>query len=141
MTPTDDDNCVFCGIVAGTVASHAVYEDAQTLAFLDINPATRGHTLVIPKQHADDLFAIDSDTAAAVMRTVKLVADRIDEVLSPDGLTLAQTNRRAGWQDVFHLHVHLVPRWEGDGLVRPWTPRPAQPRSLSDVAETLRLGS
>ena len=132
------EDCVFCGIVRGTVPSHLVHEDGQTLAFLDINPAADGHTLVVPKQHADDLFDIDADSAAAVMRTVKVVADRIAERLAPDGLTLFQANRAAGWQDVLHLHVHLVPRWDGDGLVRPWQPAPAAGHRLAAVAGTLR---
>lgn len=131
------DDCVFCGIVAGSVASHVVHDDDRTLAFLDINPASDGHTLVVPKTHADDLFDIDAESAAAVMRTVRLVAARLDARLAPDGLTVVQTNRPAGWQDVFHLHVHLVPRWEGDGLVRPWKPRSAPAERLAAMAERL----
>ncbi len=133
------ETCVFCGIVRGDLPAHPVHEDDATLAFLDINPAAEGHTLVVPKQHADDLFDIDADAAAAVMRTVRLVARRIDERLAPDGLTLVQTNRPAGWQDVFHLHVHLVPRWDGDGLARPWVPRPGRSDELETVAATLRV--
>jgi histidine triad (HIT) family protein len=132
------EGCVFCAIVRGTAPSHVVHEDAQTLAVLDINPAADGHTLVVPKQHADDLFDIDAESAAAVMRTVKLVADRTAERLAPDGLTLFQANRAAGWQDVFHLHVHVVPRWDGDGLVRPWQPVPAPGDHLAAIAKTLR---
>jgi hypothetical protein len=96
----DTDSCVFCAIVRGTVTSHLVYDDRDTMAFLDINPASEGHTLVVPKEHAADIFGIDADIVAAVMRTAKLVAGRIDERLRPDGLTLVQTNRPAGWQDV-----------------------------------------
>lgn len=139
MTTERHESCVFCGIVRGTLPSHPVHEDDETLAFLDINPAAEGHTLVVPRQHADDLFDIDAEDAAAVMRTVRLVARRIDERLAPDGLTLVQTNRPAGWQDVFHLHVHLVPRWDGDDLARPWVPRPGRPDDLASVAERLRL--
>lgn len=139
MTTEPSAGCVFCAIVRGTLPAHRVHEDDATLAFLDINPAAKGHTLVVPKQHADDLFTVDAEEAAAVMRTVRLVARRIDELLAPDGLTLVQTNRPAGWQDVFHLHVHLVPRWEGDGLARPWTPRPGRPEDLETVAARLRL--
>lgn len=137
---TASDGCVFCGIVQGTIPSHNIFEDDQTLAFLDINPAAAGHTLVVPKRHADNLFDIDADTAAAVMRAAKVVAATIDERLAPDGLTLVQTNRPAGWQDVFHLHIHLVPRWTGDRLTQPWEPRPAQPDELASIAQKLRPG-
>ncbi len=140
MTTARADGCVFCGIVRGGVPAHTVHEDELTLAFLDINPANDGHTLVVPRSHADDLFDVDADTAAAVMRGVKAVAGIIDRELSPDGLTLVQANRRAGGQDVFHLHVHVIPRWDGDNLVQPWTPRPARPEALEDVARRLRRG-
>lgn len=138
MTTTQAQNCVFCGIITGAVSSHADYEDDLTLAFLDINPATDGHTLVVPKEHADDLFDISADRAAAVMRAAKRVAAQIDEHLSPDGLTLVQTNRPAGWQDVFHLHLHLIPRWDHDLLTRPWSPRPASAEHLAEVAKRIR---
>jgi histidine triad (HIT) family protein len=117
---------VFCSIVAGSLPAHRIYEDQDTLAFLDIHPAAAGHTLVVPKTHATDLFTIAPETAAAVMRSATRVARLLDDVLTPDGLTVIQTNRAAGWQDVFHLHMHLVPRWDTDTLVRPWNPR--QPR-------------
>lgn len=138
MTTNQAQDCVFCAIIRGAVSSHAVYEDDLTLAFLDINPATDGHTLVVPKEHAADLFDISADHAAAVMRAAKRVAAQIDERLSPDGLTLVQTNRPAGWQDVFHLHLHLIPRWDDDRLTRPWSPQPAPADHLADIAVRLR---
>jgi histidine triad (HIT) family protein len=138
MTPPPAADCVFCGIVAGTVAAHTVDEDDLTVAFLDINPAAEGHTLVVPKRHVDDLLGADEDTAAAVMRTATRVARLLDERLAPDGLTLFQANRSAGWQDVFHLHLHLVPRWAGDRLVRPWTSSPGRARDLAATAARLR---
>jgi histidine triad (HIT) family protein len=138
MSPQPPADCVFCGIVARTVPAHTILEDEGTLAFLDLNPATEGHTLVVPRQHADDLLTVDADTAAAVMRTATRVARLLDERLAPDGLTLFQANRTAGWQDVFHLHLHLVPRWEGDDLTRPWTSRPGDPAALAATAARLR---
>ncbi|WP_343952004.1 HIT family protein [Nonomuraea longicatena] len=116
--------CVFCDIVARRQPAAIVHEDAATLAFLDITAVMDGHTLVIPKRHACDLWEISLEDAEAVMRTVHLMAARIREVLAPDGLTLFQANRASGWQDVFHLHVHLVPRASGDHLHRPWVAEP-----------------
>ena len=132
------EECVFCGIVRGDVPAHVVHEDDATMAFLDINPASVGHTLVVPRVHADDLMAAEAETAAAVMRGARAVALLLDRQLDNDGITLFQANRPAGWQDVFHLHVHVVPRWEGDDLVRPWTPRPASPEELRSTAERVR---
>jgi histidine triad (HIT) family protein len=116
-------SCIFCAIVAGAAPVHVVHEDEHSLAFLDIHPATRGHCLVVPRRHADDLWAIEADDLAHVARTTHVVADRLRNRLQPEpeGITLFQANRRAGWQDVFHLHVHVVPRYRDDGLVRPWT--------------------
>jgi histidine triad (HIT) family protein len=128
-----DLDCVFCAIVERRLAAAILYEDRSTMAFLDITAVTPGHMLVIPKGHAADLWEVREDDAAAVMRTVHRMAARILEVLRPDGLTLFQANREAGWQDVFHLHVHLVPRTIGDHLARPWT---AQPVSLQALAAT-----
>ena len=127
--------CPFCRIVSGRLAAAVLYEDASTLAFLDITAVAEGHTLVIPKRHADDLWSISESEASAVMRTVHRLAERLRQVLAPDGLTLFQANRSAGWQDVFHLHVHLVPRWTGDHLRRPWV---ASPRPLSALEPVRR---
>ncbi|MBB5078754.1 HIT family protein [Nonomuraea endophytica] len=132
------DDCVFCAIVAGTLPAALVDEDERTLAFLDITAVTDGHTLVVPKVHAADLWEITADDAAAVMRAVHRMAARIRDVLAPDGLTLFQANRPAGWQDVFHLHVHLVPRRDGDRLTRPWTAAPVPPESLYGTRDLLR---
>ncbi len=125
--------CVFCAIVQGRQPAAIIYEDDLTVAFLDITAVMEGHTLVIPKRHATDLWQITPEDAAAVMSTVHRMAGRIHDVLEPDGLTLFQANRDAGWQDVFHLHVHLVPRMAGDHLNRPWT---AEPVHLEQLAAT-----
>jgi histidine triad (HIT) family protein len=113
-------DCVFCAIAAGAVPAYVVDEDDRTLAFLDRAAATRGHTLVVPKQHADDIWALPADDAAAVMRTAHRVAGRLRTSLAPDGLGLYQSNGRAAGQEVFHFHLHLVPRYAGDGVVAPW---------------------
>lgn len=108
------------------------------LRFLDVNPASRGHTLVVPKRHADDIWDLSDSDGAATWSLVTEVAKKLRSKLAPDGITLFQANRRAGWQDAVHFHVHLVPRWTGDGLVRPWESRPADRGELQRVAELLR---
>ncbi len=132
-----DPDCVFCAIVAGTSPSYGIAESDRALAFLDINPATEGHTLVIPKRHAVDIWDIDPEDGLAVWSLGQDVAALLRERLRPDGMTLFQANAAAGWQIVFHFHLHLVPRWHDDGLVKPWTIVPGDPDRLAAVAERL----
>jgi histidine triad (HIT) family protein len=107
-------SCIFCKIVAGEIPSHKVYEDDQTLAFLDILPASRGHTLVIPKEHAESLFDITPETLAAVMASAQTVARILRSKLRTDGMNMFQNNGAAAGQEVFHFHLHLLPRWTGE---------------------------
>ncbi len=132
------DSCIFCAIAAHQQPAEIVYEDERTMAFLDINPANPGHTLVIPKRHAANLFEIDEEDAAAVMRTAVQVARAIRAALAPDGLNLVQSNGRAGGQEIFHLHVHVIPRWVGDGLRLARPPVVRRERPLSEVAAEIR---
>jgi histidine triad (HIT) family protein len=95
-------------------------DDDLTVAFLDRSQATEGHTLVVPRSHASDIWAISERDATAVMAMAKRVAHLLDERLRPEGPNLIQSNGPAGWQDVFHFHLHVIPRWAGDGLTPPW---------------------
>lgn len=133
-------DCVFCAIAGGAHPAAVVYEDSSTVAFLDITAVMPGHTLVIPKAHATDLWEIGPDDWTSVTRTAHRVAQRIGEVLRPDGLTLFQANRDAGWQDVFHLHLHVVPRTAGDHLHRPWTASPVPLDALEPTRAQLFMG-
>ena len=130
--------CIFCAIAKGEAPAEVVYEDQATLAFLDINPATPGHTLVIPKVHVRNIYDLSDETAAAVMRTATLVARGLRSALRPDGMNLMQANERAGFQSVFHFHFHLVPRWVGDGLRLPWKPEPGDPQAIAEAASRIR---
>ncbi|MGW6855691.1 HIT family protein [Streptomyces xanthophaeus] len=123
--------CDFCEIVAGRLHAEILFEDESTVAFLDNTAVMEGHTLVIPRAHAADIWAVSEDDAASVMRTAHRMAALLDAAFPSDGLTLFQANRPAGWQDVFHLHVHLVPRRESDHLHRPWTAERADPAALA----------
>ncbi len=128
---------IFSKIVSGDIPAIKVYEDDATLAFMDIGPASRGHTLVIPKDEHADIFSIPPETLSAVMRTTQRVALALREVLRPDGINIIQNNGAAAGQTVFHLHVHLIPRWEGDNAVRLWKPGSAEPAELRPLAEQI----
>lgn len=130
-------SCIFCAIVDGKAPAHVVHEDERCVGFLDINPATRGHCLVVPRRHVDDIWDSDGDLFADVARAAHAVSGLLRERLEPAGITLFQANRRAGWQDVFHLHIHVVPRYEDDQLVRPWTLSAGTAEDLASVAGAL----
>lgn len=132
------DGCIFCLIVGGSSPAYVVAESEHAVAFLDRAPAREGHTLVVPRSHAADIWEITEADAAAVMTLAKRVARVLDDRLHPDGLNLAQSNRTAGWQDVFHFHVHVIPRWSEDGLVRPWKPTRPSDNELAVALAKLR---
>jgi histidine triad (HIT) family protein len=113
-------DCLFCKIVEGVVPSRKIFENDNCYAFLDIFPAAKGHTLVIPKQHFTDIHQADAQSYASVAAAAKEVADLLHARLGSAGTTIFQMNREAGWQTVFHLHMHVIPRWDNDGLHKPW---------------------
>jgi histidine triad (HIT) family protein len=130
------DDCLFCKIVAGELPGTRVYSDDRVIAIMDIFPATRGHALVIPRAHATDLHEVSDDDLAAVAVVAKRLAGRAVRGLGADGVTILQSNGAAAWQTVFHYHVHVIPRYEGDPLVLPWRPgpTPADPAELADIS-------
>jgi histidine triad (HIT) family protein len=117
-----DPDCLFCKIVAGDIPATKIHEDDRTVAFMDINPATRGHLLCIPKAHATDLHQIAEQDLCAVARTAQEMAGRVVDRLGADGVTVLQSSGAAAWQTVFHYHVHVIPRYAGDPLRLPWNP-------------------
>jgi histidine triad (HIT) family protein len=132
MTAYDNDN-IFAKILRGELPAFKVYEDDKTFAFLDIMPRCPGHTLVIPKAPARNIFDIAPDDFAAVARTTQKVAIAIKKVFAADGITLGQANERAGGQVVFHLHVHVMTRHDGVALL-PAASRKEDPKVLEDHA-------
>jgi histidine triad (HIT) family protein len=110
------EDCVFCAIVDGELPSYDVHEDDQVLAFLDANPVAEGHTLVIPKTHRERLTDLTGEETAAVFDAAREVAGAVEAAVEPDGYNLFQTNGAAAGQEVFHSHVHVVPRYEGDSV-------------------------
>jgi histidine triad (HIT) family protein len=131
-------HCVFCAILAGDLPSQRVYEDARTVAFMDISPATAGHCLVVPRAHATDIHDVADDDLCACTATARLMAGRARDRLHADGVTVMQSNGRAAWQTVFHYHVHVIPRYRGDPLVLPWSPAPGDPDEITRAATLLR---
>ncbi|MEV0388221.1 HIT family protein [Nonomuraea sp. NPDC050643] len=128
-------DCTFCKIVAGRLPSHRVLEDEHALAFLDIRPASPGHTLVVPRVHARDVWEISEFSHGKVADMVHRVAALLKTAVAPDGVNVKHNAGEAAGQDVLHYHVHVVPRWHGDGLRLTWNSSPASARELEKVLE------
>jgi histidine triad (HIT) family protein len=133
-----EENCIFCKIVAGTVPSFKLAEDARSFAMLDINPANPGHALVLSKQHAPTVTTSRDEDLTAVIATARRVAAAIEAALKPDGINLLQANGPGAAQSVQHLHLHVVPRRLGDDLKMNWQPVPGDRAALAAMAERLR---
>jgi histidine triad (HIT) family protein len=132
------EDCLFCGIVAGTVPGEIVDSDEHTVAFMDINPATPGHALIVPRDHSVDLTDVpDADLERTILAARRL-ARRMDEVLRPDGFNILNSCRAAAWQSVFHFHIHVIPRYADDPLELPWVPGPGEAAEIAEVAGRLR---
>jgi histidine triad (HIT) family protein len=132
-----DPDCIFCKIVAGEIPSTRVHEDERTIAFMDINPGTRGHLLVIPREHATDLLEISLQDLDACAHTAKLLTERVKERLGADGVNLLNSCGQAAWQTVFHFHLHVIPRYAGDPLRLPWHPAPGDREEIAAAAREL----
>jgi histidine triad (HIT) family protein len=132
-----EPDCLFCKIVAGEIPSARVDEDERTVAFMDINPATRGHLLVVPREHAVDLLEVPDADLEACARTAQRLARRVKERLGADGVNLLNSCGPAAWQTVFHFHVHVIPRYAGDPLRLPWVPGPGDADEIAATADKL----
>lgn len=131
-------DCLFCGIVAGEVPAQIVDSDEHTIAFMDINPATTGHALVIPRKHAADLLEISDEDLAHCAVAARRLALKMRQTLRPDGFNLLNACGAAAWQTVFHFHIHVVPRYEDDPLKLPWVPGSGDSEQIKQIAEKLR---
>lgn len=131
------EHCTFCKIVAGEKPASWVYEDERAIAFLDIRPANEGHTLVVPRRHYENIHDIPEEELAHLFTVVKKVATAVKKSVEADGISVFQNNGRAAGQIVFHIHVHVIPRFDEKKI---WRRRPASRRELDDVAETIRHG-
>ena len=131
-------NCIFCRIMAKEIPATVVHEDEHTLAFMDIGQVNPGHVLVAVKKHADNIYALDEAQAAAVFRSAATVARAIRAAFEPQGLSVYQANGAAAGPTVFHLHIHLVPRYEGDGMALTWPVKNPPREKLLEYAEKIR---
>jgi histidine triad (HIT) family protein len=134
-----DPECLFCKIVSGELPSTVVDEDERTVAIMDINPATRGHALVLPREHCRDLLEVDAQDLSAVATAAQRLARRVEQELRADGVNLINSCGQAAWQTVFHFHVHVIPRYEGDPLRLPWMPAPGDTAEIEAAAQELRV--
>ncbi len=132
------DDCIFCSIAAGDGPAQVVDQDDETVAFMDINPWTRGHALVIPRNHSRNLYEVDPNDLSHTVAAAKRLAERMRDRLGCDGVNLLNSCEPAAWQTVFHLHVHVIPRYEGDPLRLPGQPRRPEEGELAQVAAELR---
>jgi histidine triad (HIT) family protein len=132
-----DPECIFCRIVAGELPATVIAEDERTIALMDIAPASRGHALVVPRAHARDLLAIDAGDLAACTAMAQEIARRASLRLGADGVNLLNSCGADAWQTVFHFHIHVIPRYQGDPLRLPWTPAPGDPAEIAAAAAEL----
>ena len=131
-------DCLFCGIVAGDVPAQVVDSDEHTVAFMDINPATAGHALVVPRTHAADLFEISDEDLEHTIVAARRLARRMRATLSPGGFNVLNSCGSVAWQTIFHFHLHVVPRYEDDPLELPWVPEAGDMDEIAAVADRIR---
>lgn len=132
-----DPDCIFCKIAAGELPARIVDEDERTIAFMDIAPATRGHALVIPRAHSADLLSVEREDLAAVALAAQRLAASMKERLGADGVNVLNSCGAAAWQTVFHFHVHVIPRYDGDPLRLPWVPSEGDQAQIQAAAQEL----
>jgi histidine triad (HIT) family protein len=132
-----DPDCLFCRIISGELPSTRVDEDERTVAFMDINPATRGHALVIPRRHSRNLYEIEEEDLDRTVEGAKRLALLMRDRLGCDGVNLLNSCEPAAWQTVFHFHVHVIPRYEDDPLELPVRPQEGDPDEIKEDAEKL----
>ena len=128
-----DCNCTFCKIANGEIPSTTLYEDEDFRVILDLGPATRGHALLLPKNHFANLFELDDETAQKAILVAKKMAGKMKDALGADGFNLVQNNGEAAGQTVFHFHMHLIPRYENDNAGILWEPGETTPEDMAEV--------
>jgi len=133
-----DDNCIFCKIAAGEIPSQTIYEDEDFRAILDLGPATKGHTLILAKEHAANLFELSDETAAKLTPLARKLGKQLVEKLGADGLNVIQNNGEVAGQTVMHYHLHLIPRYKDDGQHLLWKPGESTPEGLKEICDRIK---
>lgn len=132
------NDCIFCKIANGEIPTRSIYEDEDFNVILDMNPATKGHALILPKDHAANLFELPDDTAAKLMPLAKSLATKMKDALKCDGFNLVQNNGECAGQTVNHFHLHLIPRYENDGQRILWEPTTVPAEELDKTLKTIK---
>lgn len=133
------DDCIFCKLANGVIPTNSIYEDDMFKVILDMSPATKGHALILPKEHADNLFELPEETAKELMPLAKKLATQMSDKLQLDGLNLVQNNGETAGQTVMHFHLHMIPRYKEDGQKISWNPTSPSAEELAQVKEVLDL--
>lgn len=130
-------DCIFCKIIKGEIPCKKVYEDDKTFAFLDISPIHKGHTLVIPKEHHENILDMPEETLAELAKTVKKVSKAVKQATDADGFNVTQNNGAAAGQAVFHFHMHIIPRFENDGL-KTWPHKDVPEEEMKQMQQAIK---
>jgi len=132
-------DCIFCKIIDGEIPAIKVLDEELVIAFMDINPSNQGHMLVVPKKHAENIFEIPESDLAATIRAVKKCANAVKKALNAEGITVLQLNGKASDQIIPHFHIHIIPRWENDGLpVSTWEMKTGDMEEINDIARKVQ---
>lgn len=133
-----EDNCIFCKIANGDIPSETIYEDDTFRVILDLGPASRGHALILPKQHYSDICRLDEETAKKVLPIAAKIGDAMKQSLGCAGFNVVQNNGKEAGQTVYHFHVHLIPRYEGGPVMVSWMPVETSPEELTQTGAAIR---
>ena len=132
------EDCIFCKIANGIIPSATIYENSDFKVILDVSPASKGHTLILPKEHFDNIFDMDADTAGKLFSLAAAVARALKQATGCDGMNIVQNNGEIAGQTVFHFHMHLIPRYEGDSVQVSWEPATATKEELNEFASAVK---
>ena len=131
-------DCIFCKIANGEIPSATLYEDENFRVILDLGPASKGHALILPKEHVADIYSIDEELAGKAFKLAKKITTRLKDVLGCDGYNIVQNNGEVAGQTVFHFHMHLIPRYEGDQVGITWKPGTLTDEMKNEILEKLK---
>ena len=133
-----EDNCIFCKLANGIIPTNSIYEDENFNVILDAGPATKGHALILPKEHYRNIYELPEDTAAEVFKLAKRMAETMTKKLNADGFNIVQNNEEVAGQSVFHFHMHLIPRYKGDGAFIQWKPTEPEAQAQKELCSFLK---